>query len=168
MCAGHKNAHREIGPFGKEIDQPQQMIFRQDRESRKRVSFASVKGRRDSPYTAPAISQFQLFFIGKFQQSVRRICHDCVNGIRRPPCHPIKAISQIDFACRKLMTCDLRIHPVTTRCPGGFHGFVRREDNRCIPVNLHAISTINEKIWLTALPPCQCGSACASMTFLRR
>ena len=92
MRAGHENIEKKLSPIAEERPEVLLLLIRQHGEPRQRIAFVSADGGRQSPHTAASVAQLGQFFLGEFDQPVRRVGAHRMNAPRRTTAQPIEAI----------------------------------------------------------------------------
>ena len=86
----------KLSPVAEECPQVQLLLVRQDGEARQGIAFVSADFGRQPPDAASSVAQLGEFLFGEFDQAVRRVGADRVNGLRRTGAQPVKAIGVRD------------------------------------------------------------------------
>jgi hypothetical protein len=96
MSARNERIEEQLSPIAEERPEVQLFLVRQNSEARQWIALMSPDGGRQPPHAASSVAQLREFLFGEFDQAVRRIGADCVNGLRRTGAQPVKAIGVLD------------------------------------------------------------------------
>src|ERR1017187_9350070 len=83
MSARNKRIQEERSPIAEERSEVQLFLVRQDSEARQGVALVSTDGGWQPPHAASSVAQLGQFLFGEFDQAVRGVGADRVNGLRR-------------------------------------------------------------------------------------
>ena len=96
MSARNERIEEQPSPIAEERSEVQLFLVRQDSESREGVALVSPDGGRQPPHAASSVAQLGQFLFGEFDQAIRGVGADRVNGLRRTAAQPVKAIGMLD------------------------------------------------------------------------
>ena len=94
VCAGHDHAYEHGRQSFEEVVQIAAIFHVEDCEPRQRRAPMSVKGGRNAPNAAPALSQLFLLFVAVLDQSIRRVGHDGMDRVGLAIGKPFKTVRQ--------------------------------------------------------------------------
>ena len=97
MGAGHQNIEQKLSPVAEERPEVLFFGFGEHGEPRQRIAFMSADRGGQPPDAAASVAQLGQFFLGEFDESVRRVGADSVNALRFGAAQPIEAIRLFDL-----------------------------------------------------------------------
>ena len=95
LSARNERIEEQLSPIAEERPEVQLLLVRQDGEARQGIALVSTDGGRQPPDAASSVAQLGQFLFGEFDQAVRRVGADGVNGLRRTGAQPVKAIRKV-------------------------------------------------------------------------
>ena len=96
MSTWSERIEEQPSPVAEERSKVQLFLVRQDSEARQGVALVSTDGGWQPPHAASSVAQLGQLLFGEFDQAVRRVGADRVNGLRRTSAQPVKAIDMLD------------------------------------------------------------------------
>lgn len=92
MSARNERIEEQLSPVAEERPEVQLLLVGQDGEARQGIALVSADGGGQPPHTAAPVPELRQLLLREFDQAVRRVGADCVNGLRRTGAQPVKAI----------------------------------------------------------------------------
>ena len=96
LSSRNERTEKQPSPIAEERPEVQLLLVRQDRESRQGIALVSTDGWRQPPHAASSVAQLGQFLFGEFDQAIRRVSADRMNGLRWTTAQPVKAIGVFD------------------------------------------------------------------------
>ena len=92
LSARNERIEEQLSPIAEERSEVQLLLVRQDGEARQGISLVSTDGGRQSPHAASSVPQLGQFLFGEFDQAIRRVGADRMNGLRRTAAQPVETV----------------------------------------------------------------------------